>query len=111
MSTYAPCVSHKLKEFIWNKLGLRYTVEQIYDMHKEIWWAWANAGEWMTQDDFLRLQDIAYLDYKHKKGICCLHTKLALSIQSWVCVHDDDVFYFQDVGEVNGIHVPFTIRI
>jgi hypothetical protein len=33
------------------------------------------------------------------------------SIQSWVCAHPDDVFYFQDVSEVNGIHVPFTIRI
>jgi len=32
-------------------------------------------------------------------------------IQSWVCVHHDDVFYFQDAGEVNGIHVPFTIGI
>jgi hypothetical protein len=36
---YAPCVSHKLKEFIWTQLRLRYTVKQIYDKHKEIWWA------------------------------------------------------------------------
>jgi hypothetical protein len=28
-----------------------------------------------------------------------------------VCAHPNDVFYFQDVGEVNGIHVPFTIGI
>ncbi len=33
------------------------------------------------------------------------------SIQSWVCAHPNDVFYFQDVGELNGIHVPFTIGI
>jgi hypothetical protein len=39
MSTYVPHVSHKLKEFIWTQLGLGYTVKQIYDKHKEIWWA------------------------------------------------------------------------
>jgi hypothetical protein len=65
----------------------------------------------MTYDDFLQLQDIAYLDWKHKKGTWCLHTNPTLSIQSWVCAHFDDVFYFQDVSEVNGIHVPFTIGI
>jgi hypothetical protein len=32
MSTYAPSMSHKLKEFIWTQL--RYTVKQIYDNHK-----------------------------------------------------------------------------
>ncbi len=53
MLTYAPRVFHRLKEFIWTQLGLGYTMKQIYDKHKEIWWAWANAGEWMTQDDFL----------------------------------------------------------
>jgi hypothetical protein len=37
-------------------------VKQIYDKHKEIWWAWANMNEWMTDDDSLQLQDIAYLD-------------------------------------------------
>jgi len=56
-------------------------------------------------------QDITYLDQKHKRGTWHLHTNLAHSIRSWVCVHPDDVFYFQDVGEVNGIHVPFTIGI
>ncbi len=39
MLAYAPRVSHKLKEFIWTELGLRYTMKQIYDKHKEIWWA------------------------------------------------------------------------
>jgi hypothetical protein len=37
-------------------------MKQIYDKHKEIWWAKVNADEWMTWDDFLKLQDIAYLD-------------------------------------------------
>jgi hypothetical protein len=86
-------------------------MKQIFDKHKEIWWAWANVGEWMTRDDFLQFQDIAYLDQKQKRGIWCLHTNPMLSIQSWVCVHLDDVFNFQDAGEVNGIHVPFTIGI
>jgi hypothetical protein len=45
MSAYAPHVSHKLKEFIWIQLGLGYTMKQIYDKHKEIWWAWVNASE------------------------------------------------------------------
>jgi hypothetical protein len=58
-------------------------MKQIYDKHKDIWWAWANAGERMTRDDFLQFQDIAYLDQKHKKGIWRLHTNPTLSIQSW----------------------------
>jgi hypothetical protein len=45
MSTYAPHMSHKLKDFIWTQLGLGYTMNQIYDKHKEIWWAMANASE------------------------------------------------------------------
>ncbi len=53
MLTNAPCVSNKLKGFIWTQLELCYTMKQIYDKHKEIWWAWANVGEWMTHDDFL----------------------------------------------------------
>ncbi len=69
-----------------------------YDKHKEIWWAWANVGEWMTWDDFL-LQDITYLDRKHKRGTWRLHTNSVLSIQSWVCVHPNDVFYVQDVSD------------
>jgi len=68
MSTYAPRMSHKLKEFIWTQLGLSYTMKQIYDKHKDIWWAQANAGEWMTWDDLLWLQNIAYLDWKCKRG-------------------------------------------
>ncbi len=32
-----------------------YTMKQIYDKHKEIWWARAYADERMTWDDFLKL--------------------------------------------------------
>jgi hypothetical protein len=40
---------------------------------------------------------------KSQEGQLVFTQKLALSIQSWVCVHPDDVFYFQDANEVNGI--------
>jgi hypothetical protein len=43
--------------------------KQIYDKHKTIWWERVNAGQNMTREDFIRLQDIAYVDRKHKKGI------------------------------------------
>jgi hypothetical protein len=36
---------------------------------------------------------------------------LAISIRSWVLQHLEDVFFFQNVGEINGIQVPFTIGI
>jgi hypothetical protein len=48
------CVSQKLKDFIWTQLGLGYTMKQIYDKHKKIWWAHVNVGKWMTRDDFLK---------------------------------------------------------
>jgi hypothetical protein len=44
-------------------------MKQIYDKHKEIWWAQENVDEQMTWDNFLKLQNIAYLDWKHKKSI------------------------------------------
>jgi len=65
----------------------------------------------MTQDDFIRFQDIAYLDWKHKKGNWRLHTNLVISIQSWALQHSEDVFFFQDVGEINETQVPFTTGI
>jgi hypothetical protein len=65
----------------------------------------------MTQDGFIHLQDIAYLDGKHKKGSSCLHTNLALLIQFWVLQHLEDVFSLQDVNEINRTQVPFTIGI
>jgi len=70
-----------------------------------------NAGQSMTQDDFIRFQDIAYLDRKHKKGSWRLHTNLAISIWSWAFQHPKDVLFFQDVGEINMTQVPFTISI
>jgi hypothetical protein len=57
--------------------------KQIYDKHKVIWWECVNVGQNMTRDDFIRLQDIAYLDQKHKKKSWHLHTNLAISILSW----------------------------
>ncbi len=53
-SFFAPQMSQALKDDIWTQLGLGYTVKQIYDKHKTIWWAKINAGELMTRDDFIR---------------------------------------------------------
>jgi hypothetical protein len=60
-------MSQAFKEHIWIQLGLGYTIKQIYDKHKAIWWARYNAGVVMIRDDFIRQQDITYLDCKHKK--------------------------------------------
>jgi len=62
MSRYVPRMSQALKDHIWAQLSLSYTTKQIYDKHKAIWWELVNAGQSMTRDDFIRLQDIAYLD-------------------------------------------------
>jgi hypothetical protein len=35
----------------------------------------------------------------------------ATFVQSWAFQHLDDVFFFQEIGKVNGIQVPFTIGI
>ncbi len=80
MSHYAPRMSQALKDHIWAQLSLGYMTKQIYDKHKVIWWERVNAGQSMTQNDFIRLQDITYLDQKHKKGSWHLHTNLAISI-------------------------------
>ncbi len=104
-------MSQALKDHIWAQLSLVYMTKQIYDKHKTIWWERVNVGQSMTRDDFIRFQDIAYLDRKHKKGSWCLHTNLAISIRSWALQHPKDVFFLQDVGEINGTQVPFTIGI
>jgi hypothetical protein len=70
-----------------------------------------NAGQSMTRDDFIWLQDIAYLDHKRKKGKWRLHTNPAISIWSWALQHPEDVFFFQNVGEINETQIPFTIGI
>ncbi len=111
MSCYAPHMSQGLKDHIWAQLNLGYTTKQIYDKHKAIWWECVNVDQCMTQDDFIRLQNIAYLDWKHKKESWHLHTNPVISIRSWALQHSKDVFFFQDVGEINDIQVPFTIGI
>jgi hypothetical protein len=104
-------MSQAFKDHIWTQLGLGYIIKQIYDKHKAIWWARINVREVMTRDDFIRQQDIAYLDCKHKRGNWCLHQNPAISLHTWAFSHPDYVFYFQDASEDNGIHVPSTIGI
>jgi hypothetical protein len=36
---------------------------------------------------------------------------LVISIQFWALQHPEDVFFFQNVGEINNTQVPFTISI
>jgi hypothetical protein len=62
MSRYAPHMSQALKDHIWAQLSLGYITKQIYDKHKAISWERVDASQSMTRDDFIRLQDIAYLD-------------------------------------------------
>jgi hypothetical protein len=62
MFRYVPRMSQALKDHIWAQLSLGYTTKQIYDKHKAIWWERVNAGQSMTRDDFIWLQNIAYLD-------------------------------------------------
>jgi len=104
-------MSQALKDHIWTQLGLGYTVKQIYDKHKAIWWARINVGKTMTRDDFIKQQDFAYLDHKKKKWGWRLHQNPAISFHIWAFNHPDDVFYFQDASEDNGIHVSFIIEI
>jgi len=111
MFHYAPHMSQALKDHIWAQLNLGYMTKQIYDKHKAICCERVNASENMTQDDFIQLQDITYLVKKHKKGSWCLHTNPIISIQSWALQHPEDVFFLQDVGEINRVQVPFTISI
>jgi len=108
---FALWMSQAFKDHIWTQLGLGYTVKQIYDKHKVIWWAKINAGETITMDDFIRQQNSAYLDCKHKKNSWRLHKNLAISLHTWAFSHSNDVFYFQNASEDNGIHVWFIIGI
>ncbi len=94
MSCYAPRMSQTLKDHIWAQLNLGYTTKQIYDKHKTIWQEHVNASQNMTRDDFIRLQNIAYFDQKHKKGSWHLYTNLAISIQFWAFQHSGNVFFF-----------------
>ncbi len=67
MSRCAPRMSQALKDHIWAQLNLAYMTKQIYDKHKTIWWECVNANQNMTLNDFIRLQDITYLDRKHEE--------------------------------------------
>jgi hypothetical protein len=67
-------------------LGLGYTVKQTYDKHKA-WWVKINARKAMTRDDFIRQQNILYLDCKHKNAV--------ISLRTWAFNHSDDMFHFQ----------------
>jgi hypothetical protein len=80
MFRYAPRMPQALKDHIWAQLSFGYTTKEIYDKHKAIWWERVNASQTMTRDDFIQLQDIAYLDRKYKKGSWGLHTNPAISI-------------------------------
>jgi hypothetical protein len=56
----------------------------------------------MTRDDFIRQQDITYLDHKHTKRSWRLHKNPAISLHTWAFSHLDDVFYFQNANEDDG---------
>jgi len=60
-----------------------------------------NVGQSIIRNDFIWLQNIAYLDQKHKKRSWCLHTNLKISIRSWALQHPENLFFFQDVNEIN----------
>jgi hypothetical protein len=77
---------------IWIQLGLGYIVKQLYDKPKMIWWDRINVGKTMTKDDFIKQQDVAYLDYKHKRKSWHLHKNPAISVHMWAFNHSNDVF-------------------
>jgi hypothetical protein len=104
-------MSQAFKDQDWTQLGLGYIVKQIYDKHKVIWWVKINVGKAMTKIKFIKQQNIIYLDDKHQLFFWHLHKNLAISLCTWAFNHPDDVFYFQNVSEINGIHVPFKIMI
>jgi hypothetical protein len=103
--------SQALNDHSWTQLGLRYTIKQIYDKHKAIWWVKINVGKMTIRDDSIKQQDIVYLDHKHKRTNWHLHKNSAISLHTWAFSHPNDVFYFQNASEDNGIHFPFTIGI
>jgi hypothetical protein len=53
-SFFALRMSQTLKDHICTQLGLGYTIKQIYDKHKAIWWARINVRETMARDDFIK---------------------------------------------------------
>jgi hypothetical protein len=63
----------------------------------------------MIRDDFIRQQDIVYLDHKHKNNNLTFTQKSSHFPLHMAFNHPNDVFYFQDASEDNGIHVLFII--
>jgi len=62
MSQYVPQMSQALKDHIY-PIELRpHHQTNVWQTHLAIWWARVNVRETMTRDDFIRQQDIAYLD-------------------------------------------------
>jgi hypothetical protein len=51
------------------------------------------------------------LNCKHTKKNWHLHKNLAISLHTWAFSHPNDVSYFQDANEDNGIHVPSIVGI
>jgi hypothetical protein len=86
-------------------IGLGYTIEQIYDKHKAIWWARIDVRKAMIS---LNIKTLFTWITNTKKEL--VFTKKS-GHHTWAFSHPDDVFYFQDASEDNGIHVPFTIGI
>jgi hypothetical protein len=74
---------------IWTQLGLGYTIKQIYDKHKVIWWERINVRKTMMKDDFIKQQDLTYLDGKHKRRNWHLHKNLAIFMGTWAFNHLD----------------------
>ncbi len=40
-----------------------------------------------------------------------MHKNLAVLIQSWALEHPKQIFFIQEAGQVDGIHVPLTLSI
>ncbi len=48
------------------------------------------------------------MDRKHKRRSWLLHTNPIISLQAWALQHLEDVFFFQNVSEINETQTPFT---
>jgi hypothetical protein len=64
-------------------MGLGYIVKKNYEKHKAIGWAKIKAREMMARDNFIKQQNIVYLNRKHKRGNWCLHKNPVISIRTW----------------------------
>jgi len=73
---FAPQMSQALKDNIWIQLDLNYTINKcMTNIKLYIWWARINARKGIISDDFIRQQNIVYLDPKHTKKIT-FYTKI-----------------------------------